>query len=78
MTLITSISGIRGTIGGDVGKGLTPEDIVKFTAAYANLLKGKYPSKRKVIVIGRDARLSGNGQPAGVASLMSMGCVLLI
>lgn len=57
MTLIKSISGIRGTIGGTVGEGLTPLDIVKFTSAY-----GTWAVKRsgiKKIVVGRDARISG-------------------
>ncbi len=57
MTLIKSISGIRGTIGGREGTGLTPIDIVKFTAAYAQLVGNS--SVNKKIVIGRDARLSG-------------------
>lgn len=60
MTLIKSISGIRGTIGGKVSDALTPLDIVKFTAAYAAQLKQKYPSKdRFKVVVGRDARISG-------------------
>lgn len=58
MTLIQSISGIRGTIGGKVGKNLTPVDIVRFTAAFGTWLKSKNTEKNKV-VIGRDARLSG-------------------
>jgi phosphomannomutase len=58
MTLIKSISGIRGTIGGKPDEGLTPLDIVKFTSAYGTWLQQK--NKRKVkVVIGRDARLSG-------------------
>ncbi len=57
MTLIKSISGIRGTIGGKAGEGLTPNDIVKFTTAYAFWLS-QHTSNRKVIV-GRDARISG-------------------
>lgn len=57
MTLIKSISGIRGTIGGKSGEGLTPIDIVKFTAAFGKILLGKSDSKK--IVVGRDARLSG-------------------
>ena len=60
MTLIKSISGIRGTIGGEVGDSLTPVDVVKFTAAYAVRLKirrGKKDSYK--VVVGRDARLSG-------------------
>lgn len=58
MTLIKSISGIRGTIGGKPEDNLTPQDIVKFTAAYAALIRSRNnPSKK--IVVGRDARLSG-------------------
>lgn len=57
MTLIKSISGIRGTIGGTPGKGLTPADVVKFTAAYGRWVI-ETTGKRKV-VIGRDARISG-------------------
>jgi len=57
MTLISSISGIRGTIGGLVGKGLTPDDIVRFTAAYGTWLKNT--SKSTKVIIGRDARISG-------------------
>lgn len=60
MTLIKSISGIRGTIGGKISDALTPIDIVKFTAAYAVQLKRKFPDKsRYKVVVGRDARLSG-------------------
>ncbi len=59
MSLIKSISGIRGTIGGKTGEGLTPLDIVKFTAAYATLIRSKKQSSSNKIVIGRDARLSG-------------------
>ncbi|MEJ5995569.1 phosphoglucosamine mutase [Pedobacter sp. Du54] len=57
MTLIKSISGIRGTIGGKAGDGLTPIDIVKFTAAYGAWVISKTQNKK--IVIGRDARISG-------------------
>lgn len=57
MSLITSISGLRGTIGGDPGENLTPLDAVKFTAAFATLLRRKHPKIK--IVVGRDARLSG-------------------
>ena len=57
MTLITSISGIRGTIGGLVGQGLTPDDIVKFTAAYGNWVLSNKQNRK--IIIGRDARISG-------------------
>lgn len=61
MALIKSISGIRGTIGGKPGEGLTPPDIVRFTAAYGTWLMKGFPlnSKKPVIVIGRDARISG-------------------
>ena len=61
MTLIKSISGIRGTIGGPAGEGLTPVDIVKFTYAYsAKLRERKQPNGSKYkVVVGRDARLSG-------------------
>ena len=59
MTLIKSISGIRGTIGGKTGDGLTPLDIVKFTAAYASFIEANAAAKEKKIVVGRDARLSG-------------------
>ncbi len=59
MTLIKSISGIRGTIGGKVGEGLSPVDVVKFTASYADFIKRKYNLKKGKIVVGRDARISG-------------------
>ena len=59
MTLIKSISGIRGTIGGEVGENLTPIDIVKFTIAYTRFIAGKNNAKRLRIVLGRDARISG-------------------
>ena len=59
MSLIKSISGIRGTIGGNAGDGLTPLDIVKFTSAYATFIRRNSPVKTNVIVVGRDARLSG-------------------
>lgn len=59
MSLIKSISGIRGTIGGKAGDGLTPLDIVKFTAAYATLIRSKKQTTSNKIVVGRDARLSG-------------------
>ena len=57
MTLIKSISGIRGTIGGDIGNSLTPNDVVSFTAAYAVWIKSKNLSN--TVIIGRDARVSG-------------------
>ena len=59
MTLIKSISGIRGTIGGEVGENLTPIDIVKFTIAYTRFIASKNEAKRLRIVLGRDARISG-------------------
>lgn len=59
MSLIKSISGIRGTIGGRVGEGLSPLDIVKFTAAYAKFIRNNTTKDSNVIVVGRDARLSG-------------------
>ena len=59
MTLIKSISGIRGTIGGWQGDNLTPIDIVKFTTAYARFMSEKHNGKRLTIVVGRDARISG-------------------
>ncbi|HOI87865.1 MAG TPA: phosphoglucosamine mutase [Lentimicrobium sp.] len=58
MTLIKSISGIRGTIGGKPGEGLTPPDVVKYTAAFATMLKDSTSGRMKVVV-GRDARVSG-------------------
>lgn len=59
MTLIKSISGIRGTIGGPVGEGLTPVDAVKFASAYGTWLKKQTGKNKCTVVIGRDARLSG-------------------
>ena len=59
MSLIKSISGIRGTIGGRAGEGLGGVDIVKFTAAYATLIERRRGDKPRRIVVGRDARLSG-------------------
>ena len=62
MTLIKSISGIRGTIGGPCGEGLTPVDIVKFTYAYCKCLRERKPApygSRYKVVVGRDARISG-------------------
>lgn len=59
MTLIKSISGIRGTIGGGVGDTLNPLDIVKFTSAYATFIRRSGKSTSNTIVVGRDARISG-------------------
>lgn len=73
MALIKSISGIRGTIGGKIGEGLSGVDIVKFTTAYAEFIKRQNP-KAKKIVVGRDARLSGKMvEHLVVGTLMSMG-----
>ena len=76
MSLIKSISGIRGTIGGHAGEGLSPEDIVKFTAAYATFIKrGVAPGRRALIVVGRDARISGPMVSSIViGTLQAMGC----
>ena len=59
MSLIKSISGIRGTIGGRAGDGLSPLDIVKFTSAYATFIRRTTALSSNKIVVGRDARLSG-------------------
>ncbi len=59
MTLIKSISGIRGTIGGKVGDNLTPVDAVKFASAYGTFLKQNSNKEKLTVVIGRDARISG-------------------
>ena len=59
LTLIKSISGIRGTIGGKPGDGLSPIDIVKFTAAFGVWIKNHSKAKKNKVVIGRDARISG-------------------
>ncbi len=59
MTLIKSISGIRGTIGGNVGDNLTPIDAVKFASAYGTFLKKQSGKEKLTVVIGRDARISG-------------------
>ena len=74
MTLIKSISGIRGTIGGKSGEGLSPLDIVKFTAAYATWISKNNSLHTNKIVVGRDARISGemvNNIVTG--TLMGMG-----
>lgn len=59
MTLIKSISGIRGTIGGRPGEGLSPVDVVRFTSAYGTWLKDQSNKSRYRVVLGRDARISG-------------------
>ena len=74
MTLIKSISGIRGTIGGKAGDTLNPLDIVKFTSAYATLIRKTTPIKTNKIVVGRDARISGEMVKNVVCgTLMGMG-----
>ncbi|WP_305134442.1 phosphoglucosamine mutase [Paramuribaculum intestinale] len=74
MSLIKSISGIRGTIGGAPGEGLSPLDIVKFTAAYATFIRRNTTKNTNLIVVGRDARVSGE-MVSGivVATLCGMG-----
>jgi len=74
MTLIKSISGIRGTIGGPVGDGLNPLDIVRFTAAYATQIKTNKKVDSKKIVVGRDARISGEMvNQLVIGTLLGMG-----
>lgn len=74
MTLIKSISGIRGTIGGKAGDGLNPLDIVKFTSAYATLIRRTTTKTSNLIVVGRDARISGEMVKNVVCgTLMGMG-----
>ena len=73
MSLIKSISGIRGTIGGKAGEGLSPLDIVKFTAAYASFIRLKNHDS-KTIIVGRDARISGEMvRELVVGTLIGMG-----
>ena len=74
MTLIKSISGIRGTIGGRAGDTLNPLDIVKFTSAYATFIRRSAKSQNNRIVVGRDARISGEMVKNVVCgTLMGMG-----
>ncbi len=75
MTLIKSISGIRGTIGGSIAENLTPLDILKFTAAYALFIKNKSQTAKPTIVVGRDARISGDMVHRIITgTLIGMGC----
>ncbi len=75
MTLIKSISGIRGTIGGKPGEGLSPLDVVKFTASYATWAKKNAGKEKLKIVVGRDARISGEMVSSIVIStLTGMAC----
>ena len=74
MTLIKSISGIRGTIGGAAGEGLNPLDIVRFTAAYARHIRENKQTSSNKIVVGRDARISGEMvDQVVVGTLLGMG-----
>lgn len=74
MTLIKSISGIRGTIGGPTGDTLNPLDIVKFTTAYAQFIGKTVKDKKPLIVVGRDGRISGlMVRNVVVGTLMGMG-----
>lgn len=74
MTLIKSISGIRGTIGGQTGDTLNPLDIVKFVTAYATFIRKSHKSDSNTIVVGRDARISGEMVRNVVCgTLMGMG-----
>lgn len=78
MTLIRSISGIRGTIGGKPGEGLSPLDVVKYTAAYAEWVKRQHPGQTITVVVGRDARISGPMvQSLVVSTLSGMGCMVV-
>ncbi len=74
MTLIKSISGIRGTIGGKTGDGLNPLDIVKFTTAYATWVKRHTQQRPLKVVVGRDARISGEMvNHVVIGTLLGMG-----
>lgn len=74
MSLIKSISGIRGTIGGRVGEGLNPLDIVRFTAAYARHIQENKTVNSNTIVVGRDARISGEMvRQTVIGTLLGMG-----
>lgn len=74
MTLIKSISGIRGTIGGTVGENLTPSDIVKYAAAYGSWIKQQRNKDNYRVVVGRDARISGEMvQELVMQTLVGMG-----
>ena len=78
MTLIKSISGIRGTIGGQPNEGLTPLDIVKFTSAFGSWIKKRNNNEKCKIVIGRDARISGEMvQHLVVGTLQGLGIDVL-
>lgn len=71
LTLIKSVSGIRGTIGGEQGQNLTPPDVVKFVSAYSNILLGEINRRKPVVVIGRDGRISGESLISLVSATLS-------
>lgn len=74
MSLIKSISGIRGTIGGRIGEGLNPLDTVKFVSAYATYIRENVENRSNKIVVGRDARISGKMmEQLVIGTLMGMG-----
>lgn len=80
MTLIKSISGIRGTIGGAPGEGLTPVDIVNFTSAFASFIKSQAKKEKVKVVVGRDARISGpvvESLVTGTLNSMGIDVILL-
>ncbi len=78
MTLIKSISGIRGTIGGDPGQGLTPIDVVKFVSAFSAFIRENESSGKLKFIVGRDARVSGDMVNRLVCgTLMGMGVDVL-
>ncbi len=78
MTLIKSISGIRGTIGGTVNDGLSPMAIVKYTAAFANFIIKQADKKKITLVVGRDARISGEMvNHLVIGTLLGMGIDVL-
>lgn len=75
MSLIKSISGIRGTIGGAVTDGLNPVSTTQFTAAYASFIRKQAQKSRPLIIVGRDARISGSMVNRIVTgTLLGMGC----
>ena len=78
MALIKSISGIRGTIGGKPGENLTPPDVVKFAAGYATRARQVSKCRKLKIVVGRDARISGEMVSSLViTTLTAMGLSLI-
>lgn len=78
MALIKSISGIRGTVGGFEGENLTPLDLVKYTSAFVYLIKKEYSKQNVKVVVGRDARISGQSVSDIVTgTLLSMGAEVI-